>query len=74
MGELGAFGKILIFFGIVMIVVGGFFLICNKIPFLGKLPGDIAVQKKNFGFYFPITTCIVISIIISLIMWLFGKR
>lgn len=74
MGELGAFGKILIFFGIVMIVVGGFFLIANKIPFLGKLPGDIAVQKKNFGFYFPITTCIVISIIISLIMWLFGKR
>jgi formate hydrogenlyase subunit 3/multisubunit Na+/H+ antiporter MnhD subunit len=74
MGELGSFGKILIFFGIVMIVVGGFFLIGNKIPFLGKLPGDIAVQKKNFGFYFPITTCIVISIIISLIMWLFGKR
>lgn len=74
MGELGAFGKILIFFGIIMIVVGVVLLIGNKIPFLGKLPGDIAVQKKNFGFYFPITTCIVISIIISLIMWLFGKR
>ncbi|MBM4053403.1 MAG: DUF2905 domain-containing protein [Planctomycetes bacterium] len=74
MGEFGSFGKVLITIGIIMIVVGAFFLLGNKIPFLGKLPGDVAIQKKNFSFYFPITTCIIISIILSLIMWLLGKK
>ena len=74
MGELNAFGKILIFIGIVMIVVGGLFLFGSKIPFIGRLPGDIAIQKKNFSFYFPITTCIIISIILSFIMWLLSRR
>jgi len=74
MGELSAFGKILIFFGIIMIVVGGLFLFGSKIPFIGRLPGDIAIQKKNFSFYFPITTGIIISIILSFIMWLFSRR
>ena len=74
MGELSAFGKILIFFGIIMIVVGGLFLFGSKIPFIGRLPGDITIQRKNFSFYFPITTCIIISIVFSLIMWLLRKR
>jgi len=74
MGELGAFGKILIILGIIIIITGGLLLLANKIPFLGKLPGDIAIQKKNFSFYFPITTCIIISIILSFIMWLLGRR
>lgn len=74
MGELSAFGKILIGLGILMIVIGGLFLIGGKIPFIGRLPGDIAIQKKNFSFYFPITTCIIISIIFSLILWLLSRR
>ena len=74
MGELSAFGKILIFIGIIMIVVGGLFLFGSKIPFIGRLPGHIAIQRKNFSFYFPITTGIIISIILSLIMWLFSRR
>ena len=74
MADFSAFGKILIFFGIIMVVVGGLFLVGNKIPFIGRLPGDIAIQKKNFTFYFPITTSIIISIILSLIMWLLSKR
>ena len=74
MTELGAFGKILIGLGILMIIIWGMFVIVGKIPFVGRLPGDIAVQKKNFSFYFPITTCIIISVIFSLIMWLLRKR
>ncbi|HHT9136388.1 MAG TPA: DUF2905 domain-containing protein [Candidatus Wunengus sp. YC60] len=74
MGELNAFGKILIFVGIIMIVVGGIFMFGSKIPFIGRLPGDIAIQKKNFSFYFPITTGIIVSIILSFIMWLLSKR
>lgn len=74
MGELSSFGKILIYIGIIMIVVGGLFMLGGKIPFVGRLPGDIAIQKKNFSFYFPITTSIVISIILSLIMWLLSRK
>ncbi|OOP56816.1 MAG: hypothetical protein AYP45_07375 [Candidatus Brocadia carolinensis] len=74
MAELGAFGKILISLGILMIIIGGLFIIGGKLPFVGRLPGDIVVQKKNFSFYFPITTCIIISIMFSLIMWLLRRR
>lgn len=74
MGEFGSFGKVLIIAGIILIIAGALFLFVNKIPFLGRLPGDIAVQKKNFSFYFPLTTCIIISIILSLIMWLLGRK
>ena len=74
MGELGVFGKILVVFGIIMIVVGGLFMFGSKIPFIGRLPGDITIQKKNLSFYFPITTSIIISIILSIIMWLLGRK
>ncbi|MFO0795601.1 MAG: DUF2905 domain-containing protein [Candidatus Brocadiaceae bacterium] len=74
MGEFGSFGKILIIFGIIMVIAGGLFMLGSKIPFLGRLPGDIAVEKKNFSFYFPITTCIIVSVILSFIMWLFGRK
>lgn len=57
-----------------MIIIGGLFIIGGKLPFVGRLPGDIVVQKKNFGFYFLITTCIIISIMFSLIMWLLRRR
>lgn len=68
------FGKLFIFIGLLLVVIGFVFIIGNKIPFIGKLPGDIVVERKNFSFYFPITTCIVISIILSLIFWLLGKK
>ena len=67
-------GKYLIFFGILLIVLGGIFLLAGKIPWLGKLPGDILIKRENFNFYFPITTCILISIVLSLIFWIFSRR
>jgi hypothetical protein len=63
-----AFGKILVIFGILLILVGAGLLLFGKIPFLGKLPGDIHIQKKNFEFHFPIVTCILISIILSVLL------
>ena len=71
MGELG---KILIFGGIVLIVVGGAFLLLGKIPGAGKLPGDIMIKKDNFSFYFPIATCILLSVILSLISYLWPRK
>lgn len=67
-------GKTLIIFGIILIGIGIIFFFFDKIPFLGKLHGDIRVEKKNFTFYFPLTTSILISIILSLIFWLWSRR
>ena len=68
------FGKLFIFIGLLLVVIGIVFIVGNKIPFIGKLPGDIAIERNNFNFYFPITTCIVISIILSFIFWFLGKK
>ncbi len=67
-------GKMLIFFGAILILAGTLFLLANKIPGVGRLPGDILVQKKNLTFFFPITTSILISIILSLIFYFFNRR
>ncbi len=66
-------GKTLFVLGVALAAVG-FFLwkVAGRTP-LGKLPGDIAIQKENFSFYFPLTTCIVISIVLTLLMWLFRR-
>ncbi len=64
-------GKILIDIGIILLIVGiilAFF--GDKLSFLGRLPGDIRIEKENFRFYFPITTTILISVIVSLLIWL----
>ena len=71
MAELG---KILIFIGLLLAILGFVFIFGNKIPFIGRLPGDIAVERRNYSFYFPVTTCIIISIVISFILWLFNKK
>jgi ribose/xylose/arabinose/galactoside ABC-type transport system permease subunit len=70
----GNIGKIIIFIGLLLIVIGFVCMVGNKLPLIGKLPGDIAVERKNYSFYFPVTTCIIISIILSFILWFFNKR
>ncbi|MEJ2115915.1 MAG: DUF2905 domain-containing protein [Gammaproteobacteria bacterium] len=64
--------KTIIYIGIVIIAIGVFWPYISKIPF-GKLPGDIAIKKEGFQLYFPITTMILISLVVSLIFWLFKK-
>ena len=67
-------GKSIITIGIVLIIVGVIMTIAGKIPGVGKLPGDIFIKKENFSFYFPLTTCILLSIILSAIMYFLGKK
>ncbi|MEK6545890.1 MAG: DUF2905 domain-containing protein [Nitrospinota bacterium] len=74
MFELNPLGKVLIFFGIVLILIGGAILLAGRIPWIGRLPGDIFIQRKNFSFYFPIATSIIISIILTLIFSLLSRR
>ncbi len=67
-------GKSLIIFGILIIILGAILLFSERLPFnLGKLPGDITYKKENFSFYFPITTSILISIVLSLLFYFFGR-
>ena len=66
-------GKLLIIIGFVCILAGLLVLYSDRIPFLGKLPGDVKVEKENFSFYFPITTSILLSILISVILYLINR-
>ena len=67
-------GKGIIFIGIVIVIIGIILSFSDKLPFeLGKLPGDIVYKKENFSFYFPITTLVIISMMLSLLLYLFGK-
>jgi len=67
---MSGFGKILIIFGIISILAGILLLFADKIPFIGRMPGDIRIEKENFKFYFPITTSIILSVVVSLILWI----
>jgi hypothetical protein len=66
-------GRVLIAIGVILVIVGAVFLLAPKIPWLGHLPGDISYKKGNFSFYAPLGTCILISIILTLIMYLFRR-
>jgi len=63
-------GKLLLVVGVLVAIVGGLLLASGKLPFrLGRLPGDIAYQGKNTSFYFPVVTCILLSVVLTLVMW-----
>jgi len=67
-------GKFLVLAGIILIVLGGLFMASSKFNWIGRLPGDILIQRKNFTFYFPVMTGIIISIVLTLIFWFMGRR
>jgi hypothetical protein len=71
-------GKLLLGFGALMVLLGLILLVAGnlsgKVPWLGRLPGDIHIQRGNWSFYFPLATCLVISIVLTLLFSLFGRR
>lgn len=71
---MGNFGKSLIVMGLLLTVAGLVICFNPKLPtWLGKLPGDFAFKRGNFSFYFPLATCLLISAILSFVLWLFKK-
>jgi len=70
---MGDLARVMILIGTVLIVIGLVMLVVPRVPFLGKLPGDILIKKEHLTFYFPLATSIVISIIIGLILYLINK-
>jgi uncharacterized membrane protein YkgB len=69
----GALGKLLILVGALIVIIGLLLLVGEKIPWAGKLPGDILIKRERFTFYFPLATSILISIILTLLFTLFRK-
>ena len=68
------FGKLILLLGLFLVILGLILIYGHHIPFLGKLPGDIHIHKKNFSFYFPLTTSILLSIILTLLFSLLRRR
>jgi hypothetical protein len=72
---MNTLGKSLVVIGIVIVALGAALLFFSrfKIPFLGRLPGDILVEKKNFTFYFPLATSLLLSAVLSIILYAISK-
>jgi len=71
-------GKMLLLFGLLMVLLGLVLLVAGhfsgKVPWLGRLPGDIHIQRGNWTFSFPLATCLIISVVLTLLFSLFGRR
>jgi membrane protein implicated in regulation of membrane protease activity len=67
-------GKLLLWVGGILIIIGAAIVLVGKIPWLGRLPGDIYVERRNFTFFFPLTTSILVSVILSLVLYLLSRR
>lgn len=66
-------GRALIILGLLLLGIGLFLSYGGKLNFLGRLPGDIRVEKENFSFFFPLGTCLLFSLLFSLLLWLFKR-
>lgn len=74
MDSFSSFGKLLIILGLIFIILGIIIYFSGKIPYIGRLPGDIYIKKDRVTFYFPIVTSIILSIIITLILNIFFRK
>ena len=72
--DLRDIGRTLLIFGGILVLVGAFFYFGGKLPFrLGKLPGDISYKSDHTSFYFPIVTCLIVSVVLSILFWIFSN-
>jgi len=71
--ELSGLGRLLIFLGLVLAAAGVLLVLVGRVPGLGRLPGDILIQRGNFTFYFPLATSLLISLLLTLILYLLRR-
>jgi len=71
---MGDIGRALIIIGGVLLAMGLLLTLAGRLPWLGRLPGDIVLQRRNFTLYIPIATGLLISLLLSLVLWLIGKK
>jgi hypothetical protein len=70
MSDHAGFGWMLLILGLVIAGVGLVWILAPSIPWLGRLPGDIRIERENVRFYFPLVTCLLLSLALSLVVWL----
>ncbi len=70
MNDHAGLGWMFFVLGLVMVGVGLIWILSPSIPWLGRLPGDIRIEGQNFRFYFPVVTCLLLSVLLSLVMWI----
>lgn len=70
---MAAIGKILVVAGLALAGIGLLLLLSDKVGWIGRLPGDITIRRERFTFHFPLATCILISIVLSLLFWILRK-
>jgi hypothetical protein len=66
--DVTTLGKLLVGIGLLIVLVGGLFWLSGRIPFLGRLPGDISIQRESFSCYFPLATMILLSILLTILL------
>jgi len=75
--DLSSLGKLLLLFAVVIGIIGLLLIIMGNVPFLGKLPGDVVIRRGGSTFFFPIVTCIILSVVltvlINLVLWIFRR-
>ncbi len=67
-------GRTLILVGVLFVLTGLLVSLIPKIPGVGRLPGDLLIRKDSFTFYFPITTCLLLSVVLTVVLWLAGRK
>jgi len=71
---MNGIGKMLVVLGLALAALGGLLWLGGKLPWFGRLPGDIRIDREHFKLYFPLTTCVIISVLLTLLFRLLGKR
>ncbi|HEU5315254.1 MAG TPA: DUF2905 domain-containing protein [Chloroflexota bacterium] len=74
MTDVPSLGRTLLLVGLALAAVGLLLTVAGRLPFLGRLPGDIAIQRGSWSFYFPVVTCLIISVVLSLVLNLVTRR
>ncbi|HXG15130.1 MAG TPA: DUF2905 domain-containing protein [Calidithermus sp.] len=67
-------GKLLVIFGLLIVAVGILLMLVDRVPWVGRLPGDIHIERGNWTFYLPLGTSLLLSVLLTLILWLLGRR
>ena len=67
-------GRMLVVFGVLIALAGVALLLLGRVPWLGRLPGDIHIERGNWTFYFPLATSLLLSAVLTLILWIIGRR
>ncbi|MBI2219101.1 MAG: DUF2905 domain-containing protein [Candidatus Rokubacteria bacterium] len=71
---MGDLGKMLIVLGGALVLIGVLLVVLGRVPGLGRLPGDITIQRGNWTFYFPLATSLIVSLLLTLLFWFIGRR